>query len=710
MFSVARHVCNFAMAMATLLVAGVGVAQQKTGNILQDAASGALRPASIPVNAPAGAASKIRAAATRPQVKTMPFFSSGLLNAAHQAVTFSDFLQERQDAAGFGANDNPVAISRDTLGCAHRNSDGDVRVNQDCTYRSQAEEKIVFNPAQPSNLVAGLNDGRVGFNQCSIAWSLDNGNTWGDLLPPFRAKVNFPAFEEPTPADPNRHTIAGGPGTLHSYDAGSDPAPAFDSRGNSFFSCIAFDVFSNASMVYVTQSPQQAHGSFFFTIPTFGRTFIVTEDNNPAAQHDKEFVTADTYKNSPNRDNVYVTWTVFKFSTQCGSPPDPNNPQECASPIFGSMSTNHGLTWSTPEEISGASTTLCFFGNFFDPTRSPSACDFDQGSDPIVLPNGDLEVVFRNGNTAADDPNSQQLAVHCRPTGNSPNGTAHLNCAAPAKVGEDVQTGEPACDFGRGPEECIPGAFIRTNDFPRIAVNRRNGKLYATWQDYRNGEFDIQLSTSSNGGLTWKEVGTVNPDGGLDHYFAAIDTATLDSEGDGENQSEGDKHNASTGDRVGISYFRTERVPNENTTPFPGGFAPCSIPLFVSPVTPAPPCQPGVGSANSDYVLSGGRGMAPPFNFVVVSPPFPPPDGNQAGFNGDYSGLAINHDEEAHPIWSDTRNVNPFGPPNVVIHDEDGFTTAVSLPNGTAQLSKGRIGSGSQNGDHDNNGHGNDDN
>jgi hypothetical protein len=322
------------------------------------------------------------------------------------------------------------------------------------------------------------------------------------------------------------------------------------------------------------------------------------------------------------------------------------------------MSTDGASTWSTPQEISGISPTLCFFGNFFDPTQSPNACDFDQGSYSVALPNGDLEVIFNNGNTAAGNPNAQQLGVHCHPTGKSQDGSAHLNCAAPVKVGDDVVVGEPQCNFGRGPEECIPGAFIRTNDFPRITKdNTQNNHVYATWQDYRNGEFDIQLSQSMDGGLTWHEVGTVNPDTGLDHYFAAVDQSPDRS------------------DRVGVSYYRTDRVPNENTTPS-GGFA---------------PGQPGVQASNSDYVLAGGTGSATPYDFRVISPVFPPPDGVQAGFNGDYSGLTINTGTQAHPIWSDTRNASPDAV-NGVTHDEDVFTDTVGLPAGTGRTGTGTIG------------------
>lgn len=590
--------------------------------------------------------------------RTLPFISDGTLAAVQDAlgITGADERLEGADATGnvqvdggAGGSTTTGVGAEHTLGCSSRTSNGNTRVNQDCTYRRQAEEDIVYNPADPTNLLAGQNDSRVGFNQCGIDFSTNNGKNWGDMLPPFRQKLNDPASQEPVPGDPNRHTIEGGPGTFHTYDAGSDPTLAFDSAGRGYFGCVVFDVASLASGLYVTMSPLGAEGSFFYNWTS--RPFTVVEDNSPLVLHDKEFITADTFSGSPNRDNVYVTWTVFRFS-------DSGSYQQ--SPIFGSMSTDHGIHWSTPQEISGSSNTLCFFGNAFTGNAADEhKCDFDQGSDPAVLPNGDLEVVFNNGNTPAGNPNGQQLAVHCSPSGDSAAGTANLNCAAPTKVGNDVIAGEPQCDFGRGPEECIPGAYIRTNDYPRIVTNTQNGHLYSVWQDYRNGEFDIQMSQSLDGGLTWHEVGTVNPDRGLDHYFAAVDQSPQQ------------------GDRVGVSYYRTERVPGENTTPAPDSFA---------------PGMPGVAEGNSDYVLAGGTSGATPYDFKVISPVFPPPDGIQAGFNGDYSGLVINRGGDAHPIWSDTRNVDPYAPSNGVVHDEDVFTDVVGLPNGNGKPSTGTIG------------------
>jgi len=147
-----------------------------------------------------------------------------------------------------------------------------VRVNHDCSW--QAEERTVYNPANPNNLLAGQNDNRLGVGQCGIDWSTDNGQHWGDLLPPFRERFNDPSSLGPVTGDPNSHTILGGPGTFHTYDGASDPAPAFDSQGRAFFTCVALDLLSNASEVFAVQSPAEAQGSFFYDIDLFSRHFI----------------------------------------------------------------------------------------------------------------------------------------------------------------------------------------------------------------------------------------------------------------------------------------------------------------------------------------------------------------------------------------------------------------------------------------------------
>jgi hypothetical protein len=658
-----------AVAAVLLLAAGGASGGGAVFNPLKAAALGKLKAPQFTVKTKSGTTF----------VKTLPFISDGTIAAEQEALGVGSADERLQGADASGdipdSQFSDIGGARVTLGCARRNSDGNVRVNQDCSFRRQAEEDITYNPADPSDLAAGQNDSRAGFNQCGIDFSNTNGKDWGDLLPPFRQRLNSPQDMGPSTDNPNNNTIGGDPGTFHSYDAASDPANAYDSRGRAYFSCVVFDVASNATGVFVTQSPQGADGSFYFNVPSPpDKRFMAVEDNSPVIFHDKNMISADRYKSSPNRDNVYLTWTVFKYGADCLGGTD-TAPAFCESPIYGSMSTDHGVTWSTPEEISGAAPGLCQFGDVFTGnSANANDCNFDQGSYSVVLPNGDLEVVFNNGNTPSTT--NHQLGVHCSPSGSSSVGTAHFNCASPVKVGDDQAAGEPECDFGRGPEECIPGPFIRTNDYPRITKdNSQNNHLYTVWQDYRNGEFDIQMSQSTDGGVTWHEVGTVNPDTRLDHYFAATDQSPK------------------YGDRNGVSYYRSNRVPNESAPGhgFFGGsiFAPCN-PDGSTP-TGADLCA-GVAEQNSDYVLAGGTGGNTPYAFRLLSPVFPPPDGAQAGFNGDYTGLTVNRGVQAHPIWSDTRNADPYTPDNGVVNDEDVFTASVGLPHGTGVRGPGHVG------------------
>ncbi len=142
-----------------------------------------------------------------------PFLSGGLL--ATMAGTLDEADRGEQADEATSADIAALAVSQGTLGCRTRNTDGNVRVNQDCGFRRQAEELIKINPIDPRNIIAGQNDSRVGFNHCGFDFSLDAGRHWGDGLPPFWNRLNNP---------PAAHTIGGGKGTNRTYDAASDPA------------------------------------------------------------------------------------------------------------------------------------------------------------------------------------------------------------------------------------------------------------------------------------------------------------------------------------------------------------------------------------------------------------------------------------------------------------------------------------------------------
>ena len=66
------------------------------------------------------------------------------------------------------------------------------------------------------------------------------------------------------------------------------------------------------------------------------------------------------------------------------------------SPIVFSQSKDGGATWSRAVIISGASGTFCTFDS--GTPDNPNTCEQDQGSHPVVGPDGTIYVIFGNGN------------------------------------------------------------------------------------------------------------------------------------------------------------------------------------------------------------------------------------------------------------------------------------------------------------------------
>jgi hypothetical protein len=65
-------------------------------------------------------------------------------------------------------------------------------------------------------------------------------------------------------------------------------------------------------------------------------------------------------------------------------------------------------------------------------------------------------------------------------------------------------------------------ALERANGFPQIAIDPKNKRMYVTWSDYRNGDIDVFLSSSDNGGKHWSPAVRVNNDqihNGADQFF-----------------------------------------------------------------------------------------------------------------------------------------------------------------------------------------------
>jgi hypothetical protein len=533
--------------------------------------------------------------------------------------TLVAYLDERQSQAdaqsGTGASDLPPDVTATALGCANRGSATNTRVNQDCTARRQAEEQIAINPDDPNNLIAGQNDSRIGFNHCGFDYSLDGGKTWGDGIPPYYQHLSLIG---------------------HTYDAASDPAVTFaGSPAAAWFSCIVFDVNSNASAVFASPSTPALKGSAYANIGAGASRYVVAEAADTSTFYDKEFISG-----APD-GSVYVTFTRFNSATRCSA--DKQDPTAyCSSEIYLSKWDPHGVfegldtpgngggKWSTPILINGDSKDLCVGGTTFDPDANPSACNFNQGSMPVVRPDGSVYVVWNNGNTPTAVNQTLGRLVN-----------ANLSMGPVTKVGVDDESNIATCDFGRGPEECVKSLDIRTNDFPALAVDPKDSKhLVAVWTDSRTsteknpGMYNVVVSDSTDGGVTWSDKtghGTL--------LFPAAGGALFEP-----------SVTITGAGRTVVSTYRANAYTRHD-----------------------------VGGGTYGYGLFQRRAGVSTFSsYVPVSDsqsyPSPETSPTQTGFLGDYSSIASPHNGDVvYPIWADTRNTSSAGP------DEDVFVKRVTF-------------------------------
>jgi hypothetical protein len=538
----------------------------------------------------------------QPRVKEAKV-SSGPVYAMLQG---SGELERRADAAGRSPkplNNTPASA---TAGCPNRFVGGggkggpNVRVNQDCSLRRQAEEVIAVNPTNPNNLIAGQNDSRIGFNHCGYAFSFDGGKTWGDMVPPFWQFV-----------------LADG----HTADACSDPTATFDADGNAYVGGLLFDVASNASAFVVAKSNAPLGGSFYhspaqLTFQEFRNVplGVIASDNDPAIFHDKEFIVADASQSSPKKNNVYATWTRFSATN---------------SPIYFSQSTDGGATWSTGIEISGANATLC---TLFSGSADPNACDQDQGSHPIVGPDGTVYVAFGNFNLPGAGV-EQVLMVSCPASADC---SSPASWTAPAKVGDmfefhPVGPSAEGCPFGR---QCLPPNGYRVPMVTSISASVTNsGNLFVSWTDGRNignncklglvsastatppCDSDIFYAYSTDGGASWSPSFKLTPAGSAQwQSWSAV---------------------VANGSKLWVAYYDR----SYGNCEFDG----------CNDITLAAVSDPASASPSVKYTRLTTESMP---NLTPANNPI------QAGFLGDYMWVAVDPKGRPHVVWADTRGLN----------------------------------------------------
>ena len=411
---------------------------------------------------------------------------------------------------------------------------------------TQNEPSIAVNPRNERNLVAGANDYRSGDAWAGVYASVDGGRSW---------------FEQLIPGYP------GGPSSvLTGFEAAGDPSIAFDADGVAHYAGIAFNRagFGSSSDGSIWAG-RSSDGGFTWTVTMVAR-------GGKGIFHDHEQIAADRFEGSPFRNNLYISWTMFVGFGR--------------TPIVVSRSTDGGLTWSAPLEVSGTVTP----GGFF------------QDSVGAVGPDGSMYVAWDETFTTPGGVSAMRLWV-----ARSTDGGATFG--AP-RVVQDVVP------------ERLHNAAYRHGSYPAMGV-APSGAVYVAWADNRNGDADILLTRSSDGGLTWSIPVRVNDDPlgvGTDQFFPWV--------------------SVSPNGRVDIMWYDKRPDPNNYLLDvffaFTRDGATISSNFRVTDVSSDPAVWPA--------------------------------------FLGDYNGMAST-DRTAYPVWADMRN----GETDPRDFNQDIFTAPVTI-------------------------------
>ncbi|MFL6231149.1 MAG: sialidase family protein [Pyrinomonadaceae bacterium] len=309
------------------------------------------------------------------------------------------------------------------------NFGSNVDVSNECG--PQSETYITLNPSNARQLAAGSNE--IFRLPMRGYYSLKGGATWGGVdlpLPPAQG--------------------------ANSYDFGSDPTLAFDTRGNLFYGYIVV-FFGNGSGVNGSQMAVARSTDGGKSYPTV--TFFSYEGGSNHF-NDKPMITTDTNVSSPFRDNVYIAWDAATGGSTSGG-------------VRVAASRDHGATFTVTRAD--------------DPKGQGHAI----GASPAVAPDGTLYLAW-------NDYGANTIAFNRSTDGGQTWGKQSV-----------VSTKTLPFDIAI-PAESFRGALV----YPTLDVDRsagpHRGRIYCSWMDRASaGTTDIFIAYSDDKGNTWTHAAPV---------------------------------------------------------------------------------------------------------------------------------------------------------------------------------------------------------
>jgi hypothetical protein len=258
--------------------------------------------------------------------------------------------------------------------------------------------------------------------------------------------------------------------TPSNYRVSGDVSTVFDNQGHAFICYIAFDKLGTFN--YWAHGATR-NGIFVQRSLDGGKTWepehipVAEQSSTPGIPfEDKPYIIADTSK-SKYAGNLYIGWTRWRLTD---------------SQMLISRSTDDGKTWSAPVEIDE------------HPGLPRDDNGAAEGFDGTVGPDGTLYVIW-----SQDD---DLMFTSSHDGGKSFSRARAIIHTAPIMFAIDT--------------------LDRANGFPQIAIDPTSKRLYVTWSDYRNGDLDVFVSSSSNRGKHWSSAARVNNDpvhNGAEQFF-----------------------------------------------------------------------------------------------------------------------------------------------------------------------------------------------
>jgi hypothetical protein len=530
-------------------------------------------------------------------------------------IRFSAFIEEEADDGDSTTTPNATPITPTFVPSSPLDGTSvtppNVTVNQDTAGAPQNETAIAVDPNNPNRVVAAANDyvsrtwactingtpcSALGDGYSGTYFSNDGGQTWCCVSSdPAHLGTLIPGVNH----------LAGG-----SYDAGGDPALAFDSQGNVYYAGLGFDRDAPPNTVAVNRGTFDGNGNLIWSAPTF-----INPTTSPSVFNDKEWIAADAHASSPFRDRVYVTWTRFVFSAGTGA--------YVQSPIAFAFSTDGGHTFSTPKLISG---------NVL----------YGQGSRPVVGPDGTL-YVFWDGSTRLATLDSTYMVK------STDGGATWSN---PVAVSPLVDIIPPA------------NTVFRVNSFPAADV-APNGDVYVAWSTLESDSTGGLCPAYTNNGCHSAAVYSKSTDGGTTWsapapIFPALDASNRTAIGYPVTNPDGSTLNAPAARRVDTFWPAVAISPSGRV--YMSAYAADVVsPWQTCASGPVPPvgritCDTlgnYIHNARLDYAVAD---LSTGVSNIVSTHPINTRNGFGGGFFGDYTDLAVGSDNVFHAFYTDSNN------------------------------------------------------